>query len=45
MVCSLRYAAIGTGVAVDKMHALTGQMPSVNIANVWLPSKRKNALR
>src|SRR4029453_8393883 len=27
---SLRDAAIGTGIAVDKMLALTGQMPSIN---------------
>jgi hypothetical protein len=33
---SLRDAAIGTGIAVDKMLALTGQAPSiqVNIANL-----------
>ena len=34
----LRDAAIGTGVAVDKMLALTGQMPAVQIANVIMPS-------
>jgi hypothetical protein len=36
---SLRDAAIGTGVAVDKMLALTGQMPSVQIANIWMPTE------
>ena len=34
----LRDAAIGTGVAVDKMLALTGQMPTVQIANIVMPS-------
>src|SRR5215467_8640529 len=34
----LRDAAIGTGIAVDKMLALTGQLPSVQIANVVLPT-------
>jgi hypothetical protein len=38
---SLRDAAIGTGIAVDKMLALTGQMPAVNIANIWVPSKEE----
>ena len=36
---SLRDAAIGTGIAVDKMLALTGQMPAVQIANVIMPSE------
>jgi transposase-like protein len=31
---SLRDAAIGTGIAVDKMLALTGQTPAVQIANL-----------
>jgi len=35
----LRDAAIGTGIAVDKMLALTGQMPSVNIDNIWMPTE------
>jgi hypothetical protein len=35
---SLRDAAIGTGVAVDKMLALTGQTPAFQIANVVMPS-------
>ena len=37
----LRDAAIGTGIAVDKMLALTGQMPTVNIANIWMPSEEE----
>src|SRR5436190_19439841 len=39
----LRDAAIGTGIAVDKMLALTGQMPSVQIANVIMPSDAERA--
>jgi hypothetical protein len=35
---SLRDAAIGTGIAVDKMLALTGQMPALQIANIVMPS-------
>src|SRR5207302_10124024 len=35
----LRDAAIGTGIAVDKMLALTCQMPAVQIANVIMPSE------
>src|SRR5215469_10676104 len=37
----LRDAAIGTGIAVDKMLALTGQTPAgvnVNIANIPMPT-------
>src|SRR5262245_63917670 len=37
----LRDAAIGTGIAVDKMLVLTGQMPAVNIANIWMPSEEE----
>ena len=37
---SLRDAAIGTGIAVDKMLALTGQTPAVQIANIVLPTRR-----
>ena len=37
---SLRDAAIGTGIAVDKMLALTGQTPAVQIANITLPTTR-----
>ena len=40
---SLRDAAIGTGIAVDKMLALTGQVPLVQIANVVLPSDEERA--
>jgi transposase-like protein len=42
---SLRDAAIGTGIAVDKMLALTGQLPSVQIANVILPTPEEDARR
>ena len=42
---SLRDAAIGTGIAVDKMLALTGQMPAVNIANVWMPTEEEREER
>jgi hypothetical protein len=41
----LRDAAIGTGIAVDKMLALTGQLPSVQIANVVLPTPEEDAAR
>ena len=37
---SLRDAAIGTGIAVDKMLALTGQTPSLQIANIVMPKRR-----
>jgi hypothetical protein len=40
----LRDAAIGTGIAVDKMLALTGQTTSavnVNIANIPMPTKEE----
>jgi hypothetical protein len=40
---SLRDAAIGTGIAVDKMLALTGQMPSLQIANITVPSAEERA--
>ena len=39
---NLRDAAIGTGIAVDKMLALTGQMPSVNIANIVMPTPEQD---
>ena len=42
---SLRDAAIGTGVAVDKMLALTGQMPALQIANIVMPSEEERAER
>ncbi len=38
---SLRDAAIGTGIAVDKMLALTGKAPTINIANIWIPSEEE----
>jgi hypothetical protein len=38
-----RDAAIGTGIAVDKMLALTGQMPLVQVANVILPTPEERA--
>jgi len=41
----LRDAAIGTGIAVDKMLALTGQLPAVQIANVILPTPEEDARR
>jgi hypothetical protein len=39
----LRDAAIGTGIAVDKMLALTGQLPSVQIANLVMPTEEQRA--
>jgi hypothetical protein len=41
----LRDAAIGTGIAVDKMLALTGQLSSVQIANVVPPTPEQDAER
>ena len=41
----LRDAAIGTGIAVDKLLALTGQLASVQIANVVLPTPQEDAQR
>jgi hypothetical protein len=41
----LRDAAIGTGIAVDKMLALTGQMPSFQIANIVMPTPEEPAER
>jgi hypothetical protein len=40
---SLRDAAIGTGIAVDKVLALTGQMSSVLLANITLPTEEERA--
>jgi hypothetical protein len=40
-----RDAAIGTGIAVDKMLALTGQVPLVQIANVIMPTPEEKAER
>jgi hypothetical protein len=42
---SLRDAAIATGVATDKVLALTGQTPSVNIANIVMPSEEEREER
>ena len=42
---SLRDAAIGTGIPVDKMLALTGQTPALQIANIWMPSEEQRAER
>ena len=41
----VRDAIIGTGVAVDKMLAFLGQTPTVQIANVVLPSDQERAER
>jgi hypothetical protein len=40
---SVRDAIIGTGVAIDKMLALTSQTPSINIVNVPMPSAEERA--
>jgi hypothetical protein len=40
-----RDAAIVTGIATDKMLALTGQIPSVNIANIVMPSEAEREER
>jgi hypothetical protein len=42
---SLRDAAIGTGIAVDKMLALTGQMPAFQIANIIMPTEQEREER
>jgi len=42
---SLRDAAIGTGIAVDKVLALTGQTPALQIANIVMPSEAERAER
>jgi hypothetical protein len=39
----MRDAAIGTGIAVDKMLALTGQIPTVQRANIVMPSAEDRA--
>ena len=42
----LRDAAIGTGIAVDKMLALTGQTPvGIQIANIQMPTPEQNEAR
>ena len=38
---SLCDAAIGTGIAVDKMLALTGQTPVFQIANIIMPTEQE----
>jgi hypothetical protein len=38
---SLRDAGISAGIATDKMLALTGQMPALNIANICMPSEEQ----
>jgi hypothetical protein len=40
---SLRDAAIGTGIAVDKMLALTGESPALQIANIVMPTEADRA--
>ena len=40
---SVRDAIIGTGVAIDKMLALTSQMPSTSIVNFPMPSAEERA--
>ena len=42
---NLRDAAIGAGIAVDKMLALTGQMPALQIANIVMPTPEERAER
>ena len=42
---SLRDAAIGTGIAVDKMLALTGQMPAVQVAIVMPTAEERAEMR
>ncbi len=42
---SLRDAAIGTGIAVDKMLALTGHTSTLQIANIWMPSEAEREER
>jgi hypothetical protein len=39
----MRDAAIRTGIAVDKMLALTGQIPPAQIANIVTPSVEERA--
>jgi transposase-like protein len=42
---SLRDAAIGTGIAVDKMLALTGESPALQIANIVMPTEAEREER
>jgi hypothetical protein len=41
----LHDAAIGAGIAVDKMRALTGQTPAWQIANLIMPTEEERAER
>ena len=43
---SVRDAIIGTGVAIDKMLALTGEMPvGIQIANIQMPTPEQDEAR
>jgi hypothetical protein len=42
---TLRDAAIGTGIAVDKMLAITGQTPVAQVGVINMPSESERAER
>ena len=42
---NLRDAGISAGIATDKVLALTGQMPSINIANIQMPTPEQDEAR
>ena len=42
---NLRDAAIGTGIAVDKMLGLSGQTPALQIANIVMPTEAEREER
>ena len=42
---SLCDAAIGTAIAVDKVLALTGQTPALQIANIVMPTEEEREAR
>src|SRR5947208_13868323 len=42
---NLRDATIGTGVAVDKLLALTGETPTIQMANIVMPTEREHEER
>jgi hypothetical protein len=42
---TLRDAGVSAGIATDKMLALTGQSPAVQIANIVMPSEEERAER
>jgi transposase-like protein len=42
---TLRDAGVSAGIATDKMLALAGQMPTVQIANIVMPSEEERAER